>query len=115
MLHELIDPDVANKDDAKDWPEGAEAHWEENFNAVKARLRELMGRELASPLRRAVSVETLGLLEVTYPGLELVELPHQLLGLWPQSARECLTACWHDFLAALCDSLRSEGAITLGS
>lgn len=115
ILSEVIDPDVVNQYEAKDWKEQAQEIRDRNFAAVKARLRSLIGRELASPLRRAVSVETLGLLEVTYPGLEQVEAPNQLLGNLPAEVRAHFAACWQDFLAALCDSLRSDGVITLGS
>jgi DEAD/DEAH box helicase domain-containing protein len=115
ILHEIIHADLANQHEAQDWPAKAQARWEENFAAVTTRLRELMGRELASPLRRAISVETLGLLEVTYPGLEQLPLPHQWLGSLPAAVRQALSDCWHALLAALCDSLRSEGAITLGT
>lgn len=115
VLHEVIDPDIASKHEASDWPDKAQEHWDKNKNAVAERLRTLLGRELASPLRRAISVETLGLLEVTYPGLEQVEPPNELLGRLPALVRESLRACWPDFLASLCDSLRSDGAITLGT
>ncbi|MGE0883059.1 MAG: DEAD/DEAH box helicase [Blastocatellales bacterium] len=115
ILTDVIDPDTINSYEAKDWTERAEQIRELNFAAVKTRLRSLIGRELASPLRRAVSVETLGLLEVTYPGLEQIEAPNQLLGNLPAEVRAHFTVCWRDFLAALCDSLRSDGVITLGS
>ncbi len=116
ILSEVVDPDAISLHEAKDWSQRAEQIREQNFAAVKTRLRSLIGRELASPLRRAISVETLGLLEVTYPGLEQIETPNQFLGTLPDGeARARFAACWQDFLAALCDSLRSDGAITLGS
>ncbi len=115
ILQEVIDSEIASKHEAADWPNLAEERWEENFEGVADRLRELIGRELASPLRRAVSIETLGLLEVTYPGLAELSTPNSLLGVLSTSEAEKLSQCWPDFLAALCDSLRTDGAITLGS
>lgn len=116
ILSEVLDPDAVNSYEAKDWTEHAEQIRERNVAAVKMRLRSLIGRELASPLRRAVSIETLGLLEVTYPGLEQISVPNQLLGDLPNAeVRGAFASCWQGFLAALCDSLRSDGVITLGS
>ncbi len=46
----------------------------------------------------------------------MMEAPDELLGRLPtQVARERVKECWAAFLAALCDTLRTDGVITLGS
>jgi hypothetical protein len=110
---ELLDHDGAEKHDATDW---TQAKWESNARAARERLRELLGRELASPVRGARSVETLGLAEITYPSLNDFIAPPELLGHLPTAAvRQQVAATWTEYLAALCDTLRTDGAVTLGS
>ncbi len=115
-IKQLMDADAASAHSAADWPARAHQHWEENARAIERRLRLLIGRELAKPIRQSASVETLGLLEVTYPELSQIPPPSMFLGSLPDdSVRQAFAECWTDFLAALCDSLRRDGAITLGS
>lgn len=114
-LHELLHAETAHKHKPEDWRRLPSRAWDENFAGVKDELRRLIGRELArAPLRREFSVETLGLLEVTYPGLERIPLPPQIAGLLSTTVCDKLMAAWPDFLAALCDTLRTEGIVTLG-
>ena len=90
--------------------------WDTNRRKVAERTHELLGRELASPIRRSVNtLESLGLAEITYPGLEQLEPPEQFLGQLPtESLRKSVAQCWTDLLASLCDTLRTDGAVTLG-
>lgn len=114
-LHELLHVNAARKHRPDDWRNSTKRVWDENFDAVKGELLRLLGRELArAALRREFSVETLGLLEVTYPGLNAIPLPPPIAGQLPEAAREAMQAAWPDFLAALCDSLRTDGAVTMG-
>ncbi len=110
---QLLDFETSRRHDPKTWDQRA---WETNRKRVLERLETLVGQELARPNQRSFSLQTLGLAEITYPGLEQLSAPRDLLGELPTAAaREQLGACWTDLLAALCDSLRSDGAVTLGS
>lgn len=52
---------------------------------------------------------------MTYPGIEQLRLPEKLLGCLPsRESREKLSACWADYLAAICDTLRQDWVCTLG-
>ncbi len=62
----------------------------------------------------AVSTETLGLAEITYPGLESVRVPDMFLGRLDGSLRSAVETQWTGLLHALCDTLRVEGVITFG-
>ena len=54
--------------------------------------------------------------EVTYPGLESLEAPSSLLGYLPDdSSRSQVADVWTPLLESLCDTLRIDGGITLGS
>ncbi len=112
FLQEIIDAESALKHEFGKWNQHS---WDLNFEAVKSRLVGLVGRELVRPVRQATSLESIGLAEITYPGLENLNPPDQL-GLLPTiDARKKISENWTSLLAALCDSLRRDGVITLGS
>jgi DEAD/DEAH box helicase domain-containing protein len=116
VLQELIDVETSAQHIAETWLHHPQEFWNENFKHVKERLKSLLAREFARPTQQQISLETLGLAEVTYPGLKALTLPIHLEGTLPTRAvREQLRAYWAAFLAALCDTLRTEGVITLGS
>ncbi len=116
VLEELIDTESAINHEALRWQEKAEEEWKNNVERVHKELKLLLAREFARPTQRQVSLETLGLAEVTYPGLDVLQIPENVSGLLPTIvAREQLQRYWTAFLASLCDTLRTDGTITLGS
>ncbi len=113
LLHQFFDFDGAGEHQAATW---TPQKWEENFARVSRHALLLLAGELSVGTRRRMSLESLGLAEVTYPGLENAVAPAALLGTLPDAAlRDGLSAVWPDFLAALCDTLRLDGVWTLGS
>jgi DEAD/DEAH box helicase domain-containing protein len=98
---------------ANDWDQKA---WEENRNAVaRSRIETILGREFAVPVPSILSLETTGLGEVVYPGLEGLPVPDTLLGLLPDaSAGSLLRAAWAEILACLADTIRMDRCITFG-
>jgi Lhr-like helicase len=117
LLRELHDPTFGKGDAPTDWGPRTQELWDRNFNAVRNGLRLRLGRELASPSRRYNSLETLGLIEVTYPRLDELAAPDGFLGQHVPTAavRDALRGCWMNLLAGLCDTLRVDGAVTFGS
>ena len=112
-LSQVLDRPNASGDSASNW---SQMQWEINRRNVNKRICELLGRELASPIRRSVNtLESLGLVEVTYPGLEQLEPSAQYLGALPtEILRESVSGYWTNLLASLCDTLRTDGVVTLG-
>ncbi len=90
------------------WPEIWEQDWNANRKAVARNTLRLLGLEFL--LRRSHSLETLGLAEISYPGLESCQMP-TLLSL-SRAEQDRLGAEWSPFLASLCDLLRTRGYIT---
>lgn len=110
-LHELIDFESCVKH-CVPW---GQDKWEGNYKDVLKELELKIGQEIARRVSRQVSLESIGLAEVTYPGLSELKIPDWLLGQLPTNrVRESLTQCWADYLAALCDTLRKDGVCTLG-
>jgi DEAD/DEAH box helicase domain-containing protein len=122
LLAELLDAETGLSHFAsEEKPDGtvrswSQRDWEKNWGQVKANIMTLLGREFATPSWRASSCETLGLAEITYPGLGDVEIPETVVGLVPnEAAGVALAEVWQDLLRALCDGMRVEGCVTFGS
>lgn len=98
-------------------PGSKNAHdaWTQNSEKIVDSLAPLLGRELARrPAWPNPSLETLGLVEVMYPGIRQIPTPQEMLGVLPPAIATKLEEVWSDYLAALLDAVRNQGAITLG-
>jgi Lhr-like helicase len=120
LLAELLDPDTGQNHVAReetshgprDW---SQRDWDKNWEQAKRHALTFLAREFATPNWRAISAETVGLAEITYPGLDALEPPSKFIGILPnEGVRNAVLFCWSDILHALCDTLRVEGVITLG-
>ena len=90
------------------WPEVWEQFWDANRKEVEDDTFRLLGMEFL--LRRSHSLETLGLAEVVYPSIEKCSLKR--LDHLSATEHSALQAVWPDYLAGICDTLRSRSAIT---
>ncbi|GAB6179012.1 hypothetical protein JCM14036_03310 [Desulfotomaculum defluvii] len=87
--------------------------WQENWRNMARELGYYLAQELASPPRRGISLETLGLVEVTYPGLDTLLPVDEFLAVLPnEKVRQALRDCWVELVAFLLDTLRGEGVIS---
>ena len=112
LIREIMNFDGAGQQSAAAWNQKS---WENNGQATKERLGLLIGAQLAARGSDKASLETLGLAEVTYPDLDALTLPPELAGTLDEGVRAALEAAWTPFLAALLDTLRADGYLTLGS
>ena len=112
ILAQVIDRPASTDHSADGW---GQLQWEDNRREVHRRIKEFLGRELASPIRRSVlTLESAGLVEVTYPGLDQLRAPPHFIGILPtEDLRQTITQHWTDLLAALCDTMRTDGVVTL--
>ena len=111
ILHQVLDRNTSNTHEASKW---SQKNWDDNRRVVKKRAEEFLGRELARG-SQTETLESFGLIEVTYPDLKQLEPPPSFLGTLPtEDIRENLRQNWTNILASLCDTLRAEGVITLG-
>jgi DEAD/DEAH box helicase domain-containing protein len=86
--------------------------WIDNQRSVARHSEALIAQELDNPLRTAVSVEAVGLLEVVFSGLEQLRLPAVIGAQLPsERARDGLASVWSEMLAALLDTLRTDRAV----
>ena len=90
------------------WPEVWEQFWDKNRKEMRKDTLRILGLEFL--LRRSHSLETLGLAEVVYPGIESAKLAR--LEQLSQKEQAALQSVWGGYLACLCDNLRTRSYIT---
>jgi DEAD/DEAH box helicase domain-containing protein len=112
LLAEFFHRESASRHERTLWDERA---WDHNRTRNQERIGEILAAEFASPAWNRISLETLGLAEIVYPGLAESAIPGELAGVLPEEVRRCLSQVWPWFLAALLDTVRVDGAVTLGS
>jgi hypothetical protein len=111
LVAQLFDPQDGEQHQAESW---SQVVWEANRNKVRSQLPQHFGRELARRATSEVTLETMGLVEVNYPGVEALLLPDELAGELGGHARAAMAPVWPTVLALLLDSLRASGCVTLG-
>ncbi len=112
-LAEIIDYDSGVKHKANEW---SQQKWETNKKIITKRLELQLGYELAELTRKFAALESIGLIQINYPGIENIQIPEILLGsLIPtNAARRNIEKYWTQLLAVMCDDLRSCRVVTLG-
>lgn len=112
LVGELIDVEAGQKHFAADW---SQKKWDEHRAHLAKQVALWTSRELARrPSWPNLSLETLGLVEVVYPGLAGLKAPDGLLGTLPEGIVRRLEKVWPELVASLLDSLRTDGAVSLG-
>jgi superfamily II DNA or RNA helicase len=113
LLYEIMDQDFGENTHATEWDE---SQWKMNRDRVANRVMQILGRECARMERsNERSLESIGLIEITYPGIEDLAMPSAIEGLLSAAAGSSLSARWPDFVSLLLDTQRADGAITLGT
>jgi hypothetical protein len=97
-------------DSEKTWGEIWQNDWQANAKCMRGQTIRICAMEFL--LRRGHSMETLGMAEVVYPGLEACAPP--VMDLFSAAEHDALVALWPGYLASLCDLVRTRGCITLG-
>lgn len=116
------DPSINHKTIADDpakpsgWDHAPQACWEQNTKGSCQYIEAMLGRELARLSYGSVNLQMAGMVEVNYPGIDKFHAPNCLLGILDtEKLRTGLRQHWTILLALLLDTLRIDGAITLGS
>jgi DEAD/DEAH box helicase domain-containing protein len=95
------------------WHEKGQALWELNGSLMAKEVPRIVARELAVPTWERITLESCGLVEIVYPGAEMLKPPTGL-GFTASLTSE-LANLWPRLVAALLDIVRKDRAITLGS
>jgi hypothetical protein len=113
MLREFYARSSAGKQTASQWLDKGQALWDLNGSRMTKEAPRIVARELTVPTWERITLESCGLVEIVYPGTELLKPP---LGLgFTASFTSELATMWPQLIAALLDIVRKDRAITLGS
>ncbi|MDJ0391153.1 DEAD/DEAH box helicase [Roseomonas sp. E05] len=112
LVAELFDRERGQSHKAEEW--GDEA-WDANREGAKRRLSAVLAREFAVPFPTGLGLETVGLAEIVYPGLDELRLPDAVAGRLPSAgARASLAEAWPGVLVGLLDTVRLNRCVTFG-
>jgi DEAD/DEAH box helicase domain-containing protein len=113
MLREFYARASAGKQTAAQWREKGQALWDLNESIMAKEAPRIVALELAVPTWERLTLESCGLVEIVYPGIDALKPPPGL-GLTTSFAGE-LENAWPQLVAALLDIVRKDRAVTLGS
>ena len=82
---------------------------------VRKNAKALLVREFLTPGWDSLTLESIGLAEVSYSGLESVQPSARFLVGFPTPVLAHIRSGWKNLLASLCDTLRNDVAVTLGT
>lgn len=111
----LTKADCADPKKAMLWDDDTQRCWVQNEEGNRRYLEAMLGRELARLTHSGPNLQMAGMVEINYPALETLPAPAGLLGvLSSERVRSGLKQNWTTLLALLLDTLRMDGAVTLG-
>lgn len=113
LVSEVFDAEQSGEHTHTKW---SQREWEKHSEHIRENILPLrfMSELALRPRWPQIALETLGLIEVVYPGLEELSCPDTLIGLLPPVLSEFFKANWAAFSASILDSLRTDGAVTFG-
>jgi superfamily II DNA or RNA helicase len=107
-MAQLLDRETADNHRAETY---GQRDWDRNSEAIKNHAEGLIGTELQRPLKTQSSVESVGLLQVVYPGIDRLALPPLLEEKLQAEARVRLKDVWPQMVTLLLDTVRADGCV----
>ena len=107
-MAELLDRDLAERHNAKSY---GQTDWNRNKEAVQKHAEALVAKELQRPLKKQASVESAGLIEIVYPGVQNLNIPPILEEKISSTPRQRISRAWPSILTLLLDTVRADGCI----
>lgn len=108
-LQQLLDRESAEQHTAERYQQ---SDWKRNFEEIHRHIQGLIGCEMRGPNKQRTAIESIGLIDVVYPGLSEARIPPTFEEKLPKQIREQLSNIWSDVLALLLDSVRADGCVS---
>ena len=107
-LLQILDRETAETHRADNF---GQSDWEKNGQKVRRHIEGIVAKELGQLLKRRVSVESVGLLEIVYPGIEKLSVPPVVEEKLPRQVRHKIADVWPEIVAMLLDDTRRNGCV----
>ena len=107
-LAQILDRDTAEQHNSTKY---GQSDWERNRKEIQAHTEGLIANELERPLKKRASVESVGLIEIVYPGIENLDIPPLFEERLPSNTRQKIAEVWSDFVALLLDASRRNSCV----
>ncbi|MFA5156987.1 MAG: DEAD/DEAH box helicase [Candidatus Omnitrophota bacterium] len=107
-ISQILDRDTAERHDAEKY---GQSDWKKNREEVRAHIEGLIANELEPPIKKRASVESVGLIEIVYPGIENLSIPPRLEEKLPSNVRQKISETWPNFVVLLLDTVRGDGCV----
>jgi len=107
-LIEVLDRDTAERHNADNY---GQSNWERNGKEIRDHIEGLIASELGRRREKIASVESVGLIEIVYPGIESLSIPPLLEEKLSSDVRPKIAEVWPEFVALLLDSARRNSCV----
>ena len=103
---QILDRNTAEHHHAENY---GQTDWRKNREKIQNHIEGMIANELGTSLKKRVSVESVGLLEVVYPGIEGLVVPPIIEEKLLPEAQNRIANVWPDFVVLLLDTARQDG------
>jgi DEAD/DEAH box helicase domain-containing protein len=107
-MNEILDRNSAERQNADNY---GQSDWEENGKKIRDHIEGLIATELEPPLKKRVSAESVGLIEIVYPGIGRLSVPPLLEEKLPADVRPKIAEVWPELVTLLLDSARRDSCV----
>ena len=107
-LIQILDRDTAEHHNVSNY---GQSDWEKNGKKIQDHIEGLIAKELERPLKKRPSVESVGLIEVVYPGIDNLGIPSSVEDRLSPAVRAKIAEIWPEFVALLLDSVRRDSCV----
>jgi len=107
-LIEILDRDTAERHNADNY---GQSDWERNGKEIRDHIEGLIASELERRREKIASVESVGLIEIVYPGIASLGIPPLLEEKLSSDVRPKIAEVWPEFVALLLDSARRDSCV----
>lgn len=107
-IEQIMDRELSERHSLKNYDQDL---WKQNKNALQDKIEGLVAKELDRPLKKQPTVESIGLIEFVYPGIESLGIPPIFEEKLTPNTRSKIAEVWPKIVTLLLDTARFDGCV----